>query len=194
MGLKVNNSFGFGDASSGGGGGSVNSVRGLNTDNTDPTNPIVGISVDGITISGRGTPEEPLFGISPRLYNGSSSQWSKTITPVTLPNGNTANGFTFFTPADADPDGTTSSYDSILLQSSITVTLSGTSGTANINVLGVNYLVTFNSDLYYTAKDFATANYAALRALDRPITPFALGVGADGRYCGQRNGRNTRGN
>ena len=59
MGLKLN-SFGFGDASSGGGGGSVNSVTGLDTDNTDPLNPIVQISVDGSTITGSGTPASPL--------------------------------------------------------------------------------------------------------------------------------------
>jgi len=44
----------------GGGGGDVVSVTGLNTDNTDPTNPVVRISVDGITITGLGTPGSPL--------------------------------------------------------------------------------------------------------------------------------------
>ena len=44
----------------GGGGGSVNSVTGLNTDNTDPANPVVQISVDGTTITGDGTPGNPL--------------------------------------------------------------------------------------------------------------------------------------
>jgi hypothetical protein len=47
--------------SSGSGGGSVNSVTGLNTDNTDSANPIVKISVDGITITGLGTPASPLI-------------------------------------------------------------------------------------------------------------------------------------
>ncbi|WP_438964739.1 hypothetical protein, partial [Winogradskyella sp.] len=50
----------FGTNGGSGGGGSVNSVTGLNTDNTDPTNPIVGISVDGSTITGAGTPASPL--------------------------------------------------------------------------------------------------------------------------------------
>lgn len=45
---------------SGAGGGSVNSVTGLNTDNTDPANPIVKISVDGVTVTGLGTPGSPL--------------------------------------------------------------------------------------------------------------------------------------
>ena len=40
----------------------VESVTGLNTDNTDPQNPIVKISVDGVTITGLGTPGSPLVG------------------------------------------------------------------------------------------------------------------------------------
>lgn len=39
----------------------VQSVTGLNTDNTDPANPIVKISVDGTTITGDGTPANPLI-------------------------------------------------------------------------------------------------------------------------------------
>lgn len=42
------------------GSGSVQSVTGLNTDNTDPANPVVQISVDGVTITGAGTPASPL--------------------------------------------------------------------------------------------------------------------------------------
>lgn len=41
-------------------GGSVDSVTGLNTDNTDPANPIIQISVDGTSITGDGTPGNPL--------------------------------------------------------------------------------------------------------------------------------------
>lgn len=48
----------------GGGGGSVESVTGLNTNNTDPANPVVQISVDGVTITGAGTPESPLVAIT----------------------------------------------------------------------------------------------------------------------------------
>lgn len=40
--------------------GTVQSVTGLNTNNTDPANPIVQISVDGSTITGTGTPINPL--------------------------------------------------------------------------------------------------------------------------------------
>ncbi len=44
------------------------------------------------------------------------------------------------------------------------VTLTGTSGTANISVGGVNYLATFNTDLTTTASDFDTAHSAAILA------------------------------
>ena len=42
----------------------VQSVTGLNTDNTDPANPIVNISVDGTTITGSGTPLDPLVSVT----------------------------------------------------------------------------------------------------------------------------------
>ena len=45
---------------SGGSTSGVQSVTGLDTDNTDPANPIVNISVDGVTITGDGTPLSPL--------------------------------------------------------------------------------------------------------------------------------------
>ncbi len=43
--------------------GGVGSVTGLDTDNTDPANPIVKIAVDGVTITGDGTPGNPLTGL-----------------------------------------------------------------------------------------------------------------------------------
>jgi len=48
-------------------GGSVMSVTGLNTDNTDPANPVVEISVDGVTITGDGTPGNPLVATASSL-------------------------------------------------------------------------------------------------------------------------------
>jgi len=44
-------------------GGLVNTVTGLNTNNTDPTNPVIQISVDGVTITGAGTPASPLVAV-----------------------------------------------------------------------------------------------------------------------------------
>jgi hypothetical protein len=48
-----------------GGGGGVQSVTGLDTDNTDPLNPVVEIAVDGTTITGTGTPGDPLVASTP---------------------------------------------------------------------------------------------------------------------------------
>lgn len=65
----------------GGSGGSsgVQSVTGLNTNNADPLNPIVQISVDGVTITGAGTPGSPLVAV------GSGSG---TVTSVSVVTGN----------------------------------------------------------------------------------------------------------
>jgi hypothetical protein len=41
-------------------GGGIQSVTGLNTDTADPANPVIQISVDGVTITGAGTPVSPL--------------------------------------------------------------------------------------------------------------------------------------
>jgi|688.fasta_scaffold40257_5 hypothetical protein len=55
------------NATGGGGTSGVASVTGLDTDNTDPLNPIVNISVDGTTITGDGTPANPLV-VANQLY------------------------------------------------------------------------------------------------------------------------------
>jgi hypothetical protein len=52
---------------------SVLSVTGLDTDNTDPLNPIVKIAVDGITITGLGTPASPLVAIGGGTVFGSGT-------------------------------------------------------------------------------------------------------------------------
>ncbi len=111
--------------------------------------------------------------------NFGQTQWSKTLgAPVTLNNGQTANGFTFFTNADKVANGTTA-YDEYFQYYGIQITLSGTSGTANINVNGINYLATFTTNLFTTAQNWVTANQAAMNALG--INVFALGSGTDGR-------------
>lgn len=46
------------------------------------------------------------------------------------------------------------------------VTLTGTSGTANININGTNYLATFSSTLTVTATNFVATHKAALKALN----------------------------
>lgn len=62
-----------GVVNNGGGGGAVSTVTGLNTNNADPANPIVQISVDGVTITGAGTPASPL------VSSGSIPQANFTI-------------------------------------------------------------------------------------------------------------------
>jgi len=123
------------------------------------------------------------LGVGVDLYNHASSQWGATpVATVTLTNGESANGFTFFTEADKDPDGTTS-YDEYLLHHSFTVTIvSGTFGDVlNVVIDGVNYSEPYDTDEFTTANNWVTTHFAALRALTPRLTPHALGSGADGR-------------
>ncbi len=59
--------------------GGVQSVTGLDTDNSDPLNPIVQIAVDGVTVTGDGTPGNPLSstggagGVDTRVYSTGAS-------------------------------------------------------------------------------------------------------------------------
>jgi len=93
-----------------------------------------------------------------------STQWSQTLAaPQTLNNGDTANGCSFFTEASKVANGTTA-YNEYVLQSSRNITLTGTSGTAHINVGGVNYLASFSIDLGTTAAAFVTNHAAAILA------------------------------
>lgn len=59
------------------------------------------------------------------------------------------------------------------VNSSDAITLTGTSGTANINVDGVNYLATYASSLTVTANNFVTAHAAALLADGVTVTANA---------------------
>ncbi|MHA2403713.1 MAG: hypothetical protein ACXADH_12030 [Candidatus Kariarchaeaceae archaeon] len=56
------------------------------------------------------------------------------------------------------------------------ITLTGTSGTANVNVDGVDYLATFNTTLAQTATDFVTTHAAALLAAGITVTAPGAGV------------------
>jgi len=99
-----------------------------------------------------------------------STQFGKTLgANVPLITGGVANGCTFFDPvADKDADGTTS-YNEIPIAYGIDLTLTGTSGTANIGIdTGsgiVNYLATFNTDLPTTTQDWIATHGATLKAL-----------------------------
>jgi len=58
--------------------GGVQSVTGLNTDNTDPANPVIQISVDGVSIIGDGTPGNPLVSTG-----GSGFSYTRTLVNTT---------------------------------------------------------------------------------------------------------------
>lgn len=58
-----------------------------------------------------------------------------------------------------------------------TATLTGTSGTANVNVNGVNYLATFDTDLTTTAANFVTDHAAAIAARHGACVVTSTGAG-----------------
>jgi hypothetical protein len=57
-----------------------------------------------------------------------------------------------------------------------TVTLTGTSGTANVAIAGTNYLATFATDLTTTANNFVTAHAATILAATGATVTAAAGV------------------
>lgn len=61
-------------------------------------------------------------------------------------------------------------YPSLTGNSSRAVTLTGTSGTANIVVGGTNYLATFTTNLTTSANNFVTSHAATLLALGITVT------------------------
>ncbi len=65
---------------------SIKSVTGLNTDNTDSQNPIIEISVDGTSITGDGTPSNPLVANITPGYISSISDTNTVDLDVTTSN------------------------------------------------------------------------------------------------------------
>jgi hypothetical protein len=61
------------------------------------------------------------------------------------------------------------------------ITLTGTSGTANITIKGVNYLVTFSASLATTATNFVTTHAAALERVNVVVKNI---TGAELRFTG----------
>jgi len=57
-----------------------------------------------------------------------------------------------------------------------TVTLTGTSGTANVNINGVDYLATFDTDLTTTAANFVTSHAATILAREGKIVVTSSGA------------------
>ena len=111
--------------------------------------------------------------------NFSSTQWGATAASVPLLNGTTANGFTFFVPADKIASGTTT-WDEYDLAFGIDLTFTGTSGTANVNVVATSYAAVFNTDLATTASDFVTLHKAAMLLLGINLL---YNGGATIRFC-----------
>lgn len=79
----------------------------------------------------------------------------------------------------------TTPYDEYTIAFGISIILdvTNTSGVANINILGVDYPITFLTDNFTSATNFVTVNQATLNALN--VRLFALGSGTDGRirFC-----------
>ena len=124
-------------------------------------------------------------------YTFGQNQWSKIVTsPENLSNGTTANGFTFFdNVADREVGGTTT-YDQYDIAFSITCTLSGTSGSANINIDGTNYVINFATDLFTSASNFVTVLGPTILSAHN-VRVYALGSGADGRIRFSRDTNDT---
>lgn len=59
---------------------------------------------------------------------------------------------------------------------SVAITLTGTSGTANITIEGINYLATFATDLTTTADNFRVAHAAAILAAHNMVVTDLAGV------------------
>ena len=92
------------------GGGSVSSVTGLNTDNTDPANPIVQISVDGVTVTGSGTPADPLVSVG-----GGGGYDTIQDETVALPQRTTLDFVGNFVTATDDGAKTTVTVESVII-------------------------------------------------------------------------------
>jgi hypothetical protein len=117
-----------------------------------------------------------------------STQWSKSITTTNIPNGTTYNMSLQFANSDKVTGGTTS-YDEWPTVYGIDLVLSGTSGTANINIDGTDYLATYATatteptDLAQTAKNWVDANKATLKSLLNLNVSYVTGT-ATIRFCG----------
>jgi hypothetical protein len=92
-----------------------------------------------------------------------STQWSKSITTTNIPDGDTYNMSLQFTNADKVTGGSTS-YDEWPTVYGIDISLAGTSGTANINIDGTDYLATFDTDLATTESNWVTTHKSALKS------------------------------
>ena len=80
-------------------------------------------------------------------------------------------------PAAQYVDLNTATYVSTLGVKEVdTVTLTGTSGTANVNINGVDYLATFDTDLTTTAANFVTSHAATIAAREGKLVVTSSGA------------------
>ena len=87
-------------------------------------------------------------------FNISSTQWATTLAGiVVIPSGFLVNAFSFFTDANKVAGGTTA-YNEYNLSYGRRLTLTGTSGTANISFYANNFPITFTTDLNTTANNW----------------------------------------
>jgi hypothetical protein len=119
------------------------------------------------------------------LKNFASTQWSTTASSVPLGNGSTANGFTFFVPADKSVSGSTTwnEYD---LAFGIDLTISGTNGTIVVNfgpVTGTEFseTLTFSGTLDATVAQWVIDNKAL--ALSSGNAAISYNGGSTIRFC-----------
>lgn len=158
----------------------VQSVTGLNTDNTDPQNPVIALSVDGSSITGAGTPANPLV-----AHAGSAGGVTavNTVTggvTLTVANVGSVLRWDLVTPTQLDIPTATTSVTGLLssidwntfnnkLSSAVTslnsevgaVTLTSVGGTIGITTSGSTInLETTALDAYYTFQEIATSQSA----------------------------------
>ena len=124
---------------------------------------------------------EPLSGSFGKLSNAknvASSQWNTSIPSTTITNGTTQN-LLELTSEESKSNAGTTSYDPYFIGYGRDLTLSGTSGTANISISGSNYAIGFDTDLEITANNFVAASQSILledTSIDVAVNSPSAGV------------------
>ena len=170
---------------SGGSTSGVQSVTGLNTDNTDPLNPIINISVDGVTITGDGTPLNPLVSVADGVQSVTGLDTDNTdplnpivnisVDGVTITGDGTplnplvsvADGVQSVTGLDTDNTDPANPIVNISVDG-VTITGDGTP----LNPLQAQYIPATNYGLYSQ-----TANSTIITATTSELSLIGAGVG-----------------
>jgi hypothetical protein len=157
--------------------GSVESVTGLNTNNTDPLNPVVQISVDGITITGDGTPVNPLVSVSS----------GGTVMSVT------DNGNGVVTVDNTDPVNPIIEFNGVNVDG-VTITGDGTSGNPLVSIVsgsGILHGTALGTDTYTTTitgvTSYADGDAYLIRFTNGNTTGCTLNINSLGAISLYRN-------